>query len=298
MHKTLILFTVFLCLLVKTACCNPEPYKKLTAATDLSTNPHVQCLWMPSKNAKSSVLIAHGFNVRPEKMSGLIDYYHNQGADVLLSILEGHHKKSFDIQNLSGTWYEQIEHCAFQMKKEKPHSSLTFVGFSLGGLLGARLAQEHHHLFHNMELLAPAIAIRQLPKLAKYMWESFHFPTFGEFGYTIHSSIAARSYHTILNLQDEFLGNLQKLEHSETHIQIYLHPSDPLISWSKINTLIKQPGLAHWEVYDIRKLGHKKISTKSIIKHMIIDEKTLGEENWGYLKRKFQTHLLRSQSSL
>ena len=265
--------------------------------TDLAQNEPFQCLYAPSsEKATNTVLIAHGINIKPSKMHSLIEFYHSNNFNVVFVVLEGHVKESTGtMPERTQPWFAQVQYCAKKAKtiSYQEHTSLDFVGYSMGGLLGMRLLQENPTLFRHMELFAPALAIRKSMHLVRMFWKSFSVPSLSEVGYSMHSFVSAERYHHLFEIYDEFHQKVATHMLSTASVNIYLHPNDPLIDWKKLHALRhKNSSIHHWQIFDIRKIyeEHTSIGTKSLIKHLIIDEHTLGSDNWQRLLNKLKTH--------
>src|SRR3954454_6758816 len=82
-------------------------------------------------------LVAHGLNMKPAGMLAITQWLNEQGSDVYLVKLSGHHEDSIHIKNITSTqWEEEMMH-AYAITKEalvKSGVPLFFVGYSLGAL--------------------------------------------------------------------------------------------------------------------------------------------------------------------
>ncbi len=88
---------------------------------------------------KAVTLVAHGLNMKPAGMLAITQWFNEQGSDVYLVKLSGHHEDSIHIKDITSTlWEEEMLH-AYTIAKEASIKSgvpLFFVGYSLGALLG------------------------------------------------------------------------------------------------------------------------------------------------------------------
>src|SRR3954467_13476217 len=88
---------------------------------------------------KSVTLVAHGLNMKPMGMLAITQWLNEQGSDVYLVKLSGHHEHSVHIKDITSTQWEEEMTDVYSIAKDRSIKNgvpLFFVGYSLGALLG------------------------------------------------------------------------------------------------------------------------------------------------------------------
>jgi esterase/lipase len=101
-------------------------------------------------------LVLHGFSSSPPAMNGLVKMLVRDGYNVIVPRLAKHFDKNLhDLDRVKYTeWLDDAEE-TFKIARQFGNR-VTLVGYSLGGLLSARLALAHKNEIDRMVLFAPA----------------------------------------------------------------------------------------------------------------------------------------------
>lgn len=104
----------------------------------------------------AAVLLIHGFTSSPREMRELGETLAREGYTVSSILLPGHGTSPEDLSERSSEeWYSKVEEECRRL--QAGHRRVYAAGFSLGGLLALRLAQEEE--LSGVAALAPALAI-------------------------------------------------------------------------------------------------------------------------------------------
>jgi carboxylesterase len=108
-------------------------------------------------NAKTGVLLSHGFTGSPYSMRPFAEYLADQGFGVALPRLPGHGTRW---QELNATrwqdWYAVLDNELERLRKE--HSKVVVAGLSVGGCLVLRLAEEHGSDIDGVVVVNPSVS--------------------------------------------------------------------------------------------------------------------------------------------
>ncbi|MGZ3713684.1 MAG: alpha/beta hydrolase, partial [Bdellovibrionota bacterium] len=108
---------------------------------------------------KATVLLLQGYAESPAYMASLADFFGKQGFNVLTPRLKGHFDKNpRDLDSVKGEeWTKETEEAFKIAAKMSP--KVIVAGYSLGGLLGARLALKYPQQIGGMIGFSPAFRL-------------------------------------------------------------------------------------------------------------------------------------------
>lgn len=112
-------------------------------------------------------IVLHGFTLYPRTMNHFVEEFSGLGMNVIAPRLARHFTKNGlqDLDNVSyQEWINQTE-AAYQVARHLGRKVIV-VGFSLGGLLGTRLALQHPNDIKAMFLFSPALRMNPQASLA------------------------------------------------------------------------------------------------------------------------------------
>lgn len=237
-----------------------------------------------SLSAKRAVtLVAHGLNLKPEAMLFLVNWLAGNGSDVYLVSLSGHHKNGIGIREVTLSIWQEEMLAGYEMARKASllHSiPLYFLGYSLGALLVQSMAalSIERTLFDRQVLIAPAFAIRKrsyLIKLLFFLGKQRTVPSYTPKGYKVNESLPLNIYDLMFTEEKKVLKS--KFITLTLPTLILIDPKDELISYNRLMKLISRFGLANYRVVV---LDHHLKGRSEAYHHLIIDEQTMGKENW------------------
>ena len=118
-------------------------------------------------------VLLHGLNNPPELMEPIAKELAVRGISTSVGKLTGHWEADARLMSLrkatAELWLSDAQTFFEEAQRAHPDKNLIFVGFSLGALLGLRLAQVKRVDFHRLILLAPPIALHPWSYFPKYV---------------------------------------------------------------------------------------------------------------------------------
>lgn len=225
-------------------------------------------------------------------MLPLIELVTGQGSDVYLVCLRGHGLNDGDGNKITApVWQNQVV-AAYQIAREAANRlfvPLYLMGYSLGALLGqsALLPAGGATHFDKQVLLAPATAIRRrcyLLKVFIFMGFPSRVPSFSPRAYRVHPFLPLNFYR-ILFAEEQKLLRAGPLNQPTL---VLIDPADELISLRKLKKQIQRFGLSRYKVVVLNKSRKGRTGTYH---HLILDEATMGKENWEKAKKEIITFL-------
>ncbi|NIZ93618.1 alpha/beta hydrolase [Kineococcus rubinsiae] len=111
--------------------------------------------------ARTAVLVVHGFSSTPQSVRGWAEAFVAAGCSAAVPLLPGH-GTSVEDANAStwGDWVAALEGPLADLRAD--HDVVVVAGISMGGALALRLAQRHPGLVDGLVLANPAVALELL----------------------------------------------------------------------------------------------------------------------------------------
>jgi esterase/lipase len=266
--------------------------------------PKYRSTWMiPQEGTERAVaVLVHGLNLKPTKMNAIAHVLTAAGVRVLRVTLQGHGCLDIhDFQAVStAAWFYDLlrAYCLASHYAREHLLPLYYVGYSAGGGLLVDLMQRKWAetlRFDKMILFAPAIALSNLGVILSRMAWSFTtrqplarwtssllIPSTTPEAYLCYIGTTLAAYtaqlHSIKNLAAEGLTGLDTIP-----TLIFTDPQDELVSQTGIWTMVQQAALKHWQISEIHKTQAPH--------HLIIDEESVGKEQWKKIVKNIQYHL-------
>ena len=251
-------------------------------------------------------LVIHGLNLRPVKMKSIITLLTDYGIDVLNLSLRGHGRNySHEVDVDSSTarieafktvsyklWMDETHRayrCARKRSDEKK-VSLFFIGFSLGGLIGADLLASHPDVrFDRMVLLAPALDIHGIHYVAKLLspFPRMVIPSFTAKSYLANNGTPMAAYNALFETIKYFNQHIGPKLNIPTII--FIDQQDELVSYRKLKRRVEKETLDQWQFHLLEK---GKTGVQEKMHHLIIDEPSVGTDTWKQMKIIMIEHLL------
>ena len=163
------------------------------------------------------------------------------------------------------------------------------VGFSLGALLGVDLWASNPDIHFDRSLLfAPALDLRGPYRLVRILYPlpRLVLPSFGRKEYLANSGVPIVAYKALLETIRHFRDHVGPQVDRPT--LIFIDKRDEFISFKKVKGIIAANRLSKWEICIVTKDDDAAVN----LKHMVIDEASLGRKMWPKMMGKGIRHLL------
>ena len=255
---------------------------------------------------KGVAMVIHGLNLRPDKMAPMIsllthlnldvlnvslrghgsNYLHTRGKDGVMARLEAFKAVSYEI------WMDET-YRAYRLAKrrsEKENVPLVFLGYSLGGLLGADLFASHSDVgFDKMILFAPAFDLYAVSYVLKLLspFPSLVIPSFSSRSYLSNYGTPMAAYNSLFDAIEHLKNNLSVKLNVPTIV--FIDPHDELVSYPGLKEMVKDRCLDQWKFHLVQK---QKKGMKVKLRHLIIDEASVGKDTWNEMKHVITNHLM------
>lgn len=257
------------------------------------------------ENVNGVALVVHGLNIKPERMEPMIILLTDAGIDVLNLSLRGHGQNydhetgiranrarleafktvSYDL------WFDEVRRAYDRLRKRgrREKVPIFFIGYSLGGLLGADLlAADPDVIFDKMVLLAPALDLHPIHNLMKVLSLFPRLVVLSRVSkyYRSNNGTPMAAYNALF----AGMGHFNKAAGPRLNIPalVFFDPQDELVSYYGVKRLIERKGLDQWKFH----LINKEPGIKSRLRHLIIDEPSVGQEMWNEMRNVITIHLL------
>jgi alpha-beta hydrolase superfamily lysophospholipase len=257
-----------------------------------------------TKRVKGVALVVHGLNLKPERMQSIISELNDAGIDVLNLSLRGHGNNYLKNSNLSDDearleafqtvtyrlWLEEIYTAYLQVRQRayKKRVPVFFVGYSLGGLMGCDLLLLQHDVsYDRMVLFAPALSITVEGYLLKALmpFPNMVIDSLSPIYYRSNVGTPMAAYKALFEAVDHFNKNANDKLNKPT--LIFIDEKDEFVPFVKLNEIITQRKLDHWQVHVVRKDSH---IGENISYHLIIDKDSVGQQMWKQMKEAIKKH--------
>jgi esterase/lipase len=254
--------------------------------------------WAAASTTGVSLLV-HGINSKPEKMLRIAADLEAHGQKTILVKLTGHAKASDTelMRNVNrGIWLNDVYQGYLQARKiaDQNHVPLTYVGYSLGGLLAVDLLEDTHYSqvhFESMILLAPAVATTFWATVGGYIirdWpEEVEIPSLGPQEYQVRQMVPVGAYNAMFKSQ-HIVWDQDASPRLIIPTLVFIDPNDELVSESGLQDWVQQKGLqTQWNFVEMKKTEGATIG----LHHLMLDEACLGTEGFSILLGKIHEFL-------
>ncbi|MGE5256740.1 MAG: serine aminopeptidase domain-containing protein [Hyphomicrobiales bacterium] len=273
----------------------------------VSSDPSVD--WFTRSGAtslKGVAVVIPGLNLNPDRMAAVISALNMAGIDAARLSLQGH-GLNFQRQHgmnasearlesfkcVSYPLWSQETLGAYEQARQSARQNqvpLFLIAFSYGGLMGLDLLASREDVrFHRAVLFAPALSLRG--------WD-YAIRLFSPFPRMVIPALAPAAY--LANPGTPIAGYnvlFETLDHFESRIGLQLNiptlvimdPGDELVSYDGLKRLAAEHRLDRWQFYPVR--NHRSL-LKGMLRHIVIDEASLGQDAWSKVKTALVTHLL------
>jgi len=265
--------------------------------------------WFPRRDAtrlEGVALVIHGLNLSPARMAAVITALNEVGIDALRLSLKGHggnftHRDGLDATEARLEAFKEVSYplwfregvAGYEQARQRARQNqvpLFLIGFSYGGLMGLDLLASREDVrFQRAVLFAPALSLRG--------WD-YAIRLFSPFPKMVIPALAPAEY--LANPGTPMAGYnalFETLDHFESHIGpglniptlVIMDPRDELVSYDGLKRLAEEHHLGRWRFYPVR--NHHSV-LKGMLRHIVIDEASLGQELWTEVKTALIAHLV------
>jgi alpha-beta hydrolase superfamily lysophospholipase len=244
---------------------------------------------------RSITIVAHGLNLKPEKMNSIVTVLNEGGSDVLRVSLKGHTGNEEEFKKVTRNEWIQNIFSAYKEARETADGlgiPLYFVGFSLGALINLDLMNSFPETaieYDRMILFAPALVVKNTSYLVKTFYifgSNFVVPSAMNKSYRANEKGTPLAAYSALF---DSISRLKKIGINQQNIPtlIMIDPKDELVSASGLREMIEENQLFKWRIFNIQK---KNSQLKTNYHHLIIDEASVGLDEWTIIKNNIREH--------
>lgn len=243
----------------------------------------VRVLNPQEESIKAVVIVAHGLNLKPERMSDWSLALAKNGAQVFKLSLHGHDNKEDMSKVTPFIWRSQ-----FDETYKKAHDSakkyevpIYFLGFSLGALLALEwLSNNNEANISAMALIAPAISTpwyaRGSIKLLSILGDSFKLPSRSPKPYRANKGTTIAAYKALFSLKESLENNCYK--NSNINTLVLVDPHDELVNSGDIRKTMIKFKLTKWRLTHVdNSFAYKNYG----FRHLMVDKNSVGQKQWS-----------------
>jgi esterase/lipase len=263
--------------------------------------------WYPAadpKNITGVALAVHGLNFKPARMESVINFLNEAGIEVLNVSLRGHGQNYDHEAGTKGDearleafktvsyelWLDEVRRAFDRARKrsDRKKAPLFFVGYSLGGLLGADLLASNPDVyFDKMVLLAPAMDLHAIHNFVRLLspFPRLVVPSLSSELYRANDGTPMAAYNALFS----GMGRFKKSAGPKLNIPtvVFIDPQDELVSSYGLERLVASKRLDQWKFH----LIHKEPNIKGRMRHLIVDEPSVGKKTWNEMRKVMIDHL-------
>jgi len=265
-------------------------------AEDQTVNMPTQWFNSPTPESLQGVaLVIHGLNLRPDKMSTIIDNLTRAGIDVLSLSLRGHGEnyalqegldadaaRMETFKNVSYSLWTNEAYLAYkqaQKRAQQRQVPVFLTAFSIGGLIGLDLFTSNPDVhFDRIVLFAPAISLRATIYLERILspFPGLVIPSLADDAYLSNKQgTPVAAYNALFDALYHFEENAGPNLNVPT--LIFIDEQDEFIPLGGLKKLVEKHRLDQWKLYIVQKEEALGVGT---FHHHIFDASATGEGVW------------------
>jgi pimeloyl-ACP methyl ester carboxylesterase len=245
---------------------------------------------------KAVVILAHGLNLRPQKMDGWSKILSSHGAQIIRFALYGHTGDLAHMQSVTpDVWRAQFDEVVniAKIRAEEDGVPIYFIGFSLGALVGLEWLSRQPpdgDGFKKMVLIAPALSVPWYSRFAIKMLSAFGtgfmLPSRSPEDYRANKGTSVAAYQALFQLKEALEQN--NYQNANVDTLVIIDRDDELVDSGDIRSTITQHQLSNWT---LEMVDNRFAYTTYGFRHLLVDENAMGKELWGDLSRMVLRHL-------
>lgn len=238
--------------------------------------------FLTAGKARAVVLLAHGLNLKPEKMDFLGRWLQSQGVDVYRVSLTGHKGDLGDFGKVTrDLWVQEMVRFSklAQSRAQSIHVPFYFVGYSLGALVysdavtAGLIHSDRNVLFappYSIEVPEPLIKTLAKTKGLDYMLPSRNLEE-----YRANRGTTMAAYLALLESKHNVVD--QNLKGLNVPTLMIVSPRDELIDYTKQLELLRINKMDQWTILEVQ---NDNCQLSKCYNHLVIDDKSLNQGEW------------------
>ncbi len=253
---------------------------------------------------RAVVILAHGLNLRPQRMDGWSQLLSGHGAQVIRFALYGHTGDALHMQTVTAdVWRAQFAEVVkiAKIRAEEDGVPIYFIGFSLGALVGLEWlsCQDDPVMpgFAKMVLIAPALSVPWYSRFAIKMLSLFGtrllLPSRSPETYRANKGTSIAAYQALFGLKEALEKNDYKNANIDTLVLI--DRNDELVDSGDIRSIIEHHHLSNW---NLELVDNRFAHTTYGFRHLLVDEEAIGKALWGNLSALVLHHFGLNETQL
>lgn len=279
------------------ACSNtPSTLEELNTSSYSIKAEESSSLSYPQNGTKPQfvAIVVHGLNLRPSKMKAFENLLHGHNAITLRVALEGHRGSLEEQKHVTWQKWQQQYHdhfCLAQSLAKKHSVPLINLSFSLGALVSlGHVGNQENWPYLKTIFIAPAAWIHwygNIPSWFNFLGGGIGIPSKNLKEYRSQATTSLAAYEAMANGRNEIEEMPSQLLKNET--LIIMDPNDELVSLKKIKQFLNEKNIQ--DFWDILEVSNKETTLKKSYHHLIVDEKSLGANQWKALQERLSAFL-------
>jgi pimeloyl-ACP methyl ester carboxylesterase len=255
-----------------------------------ATNSTAAETWKwPVSSATGVALVLHGLNLKPEKMDGIANTLAERGVIVLRGSLTGHIDEREPL--FSVTPEKLISDCLALYTAARDTSQrfgvpLYFVGYSFGSLVALDLMERYRHVrFDRLVLFAPALTPRPLTHAVVLLGKRRLVPSRTPADYRMHDGVPAAAYQAMFRM----ISHLKESGYGDVNQPaiVFIDSEDELLSYRALLDLTR----LHLNLWRVVTVSTGRSRNDVSYHHLIIDEDSVGTEQWRLIQKEMNGFL-------
>lgn len=237
---------------------------------------------------KGVMVVAHGMNLKPERMDELATFFAEEGYEVLRPAFAGHcNDEEKYLQVTEKDWEQDARriHALAARRAAQLKKPLLLTAYSFSAAIFQSMSEELP--FAQRIYFAPALSTKFWYPLL--VWSANLFPNFTYQsknlpGYYANGTSGMRPFLAM----DAFLKKWKRGSGTRDSAPIlaWIDENDELLSYDGLITIAADKN--NWR---IEKLNNKASTHETPFHHLIIDEAALGKEEWSRVKEETKKFL-------